>query len=235
LILIRRRSRKIAANSHPSARTLGWLTFPPRPHQPEFRHRRPRHVAHAGAVFLVPKSSNDLPRSSRVQTPAFPHVWGLFLSRSSGLVLRFALRQDSLGRLGCSSVIRLPQSFACQRSLVEVRPAIPVCILVGSVGLCVQAGLRGASDPWRSSAAIRILRGSVVVQTSLVPSREYTLQTVRFRVSDTATMRAKPGRDGQKGHGRRAARLIIDVDHGGPLWPSDKEVCPPCYSPAPKR
>jgi hypothetical protein len=91
--------------------------------------------------------------------------------------------------LGCLSVIRLPQSFACQRSLVEVRPAIPVCILVGSVGLCVRAGLSGASDPWRSSAAIRILRGSVVVQTSLVPSREYTLQTVRFRVNNAATIK----------------------------------------------
>jgi hypothetical protein len=73
-------------------------------------------------------------------------------------------------RLGCLSVIRLPQSFACQRSLVEVRPAIPVCILVGSVGLCVRAGLCGASDPWRSAATRRILRGLMVVQTSLVPS-----------------------------------------------------------------
>jgi hypothetical protein len=98
----------------------------------------------------------------------------------------------SLGRLGCLSVIRLPQSFACQRSLVEVRPAIPVCILVGSVGLCVRAGLCGASDPWRSSAAIQILRGLVVVQTSLVPSREHTLQTVRFRVSNTATIKLTP-------------------------------------------
>ena len=111
------------------------------------------------------------------------------MRRSSGLVLRFARRQDSLGRLGCSSVIRLPQSFACQRSLVEVRRAIPVCNLVGSAGLCVRAGLCGASDPSRSSAAIRILRGLVVVQTSLVPSREHTLQTVRFRVNNTATIK----------------------------------------------
>jgi hypothetical protein len=43
-----------------------------------------------------------------------------------------------LGRLGCLSVICLPQSSACQRSLVEVRPTIPVCTLVGSVGLCVR-------------------------------------------------------------------------------------------------
>jgi hypothetical protein len=104
---------------------------------------------------------------------------------------------DRLGELvgvpirafGCLPVIRLPQSFACQRSLVEVRPAIPVCILVGSVGLCVRAGLCGASDPWRSSAAIQILRGLVVVQTSLVPSREHTLQNVRFRVNNTAIIK----------------------------------------------
>ena len=36
----------------------------------------------------------------------------------------------SLGRLGCLSVIRLPQPSACQRSLVGVRPTIPVCTLV---------------------------------------------------------------------------------------------------------
>ena len=95
----------------------------------------------------------------------------------------------ALGRLGCLSVIRLPQSFACQRSLVVVRPVIPVRILVGSAALCVRAGLCGASDPWRSSAAIQILRGLVVVQTSLVPSREHTLQTVRFRVNNTATIK----------------------------------------------
>src|SRR6266481_7999664 len=53
----------------------------------------------------------------------------------------------SLGRLGCLSVICLPQSSACQRSLVEVRPTIPVCTLVGSVGLCVRLGLSGASNP----------------------------------------------------------------------------------------
>jgi hypothetical protein len=41
----------------------------------------------------------------------------------------------------------LPQSSACQRSLVEVRPTIPVCTLVGSVGLCVRLGLSGASNP----------------------------------------------------------------------------------------
>jgi hypothetical protein len=34
------------------------------------------------------------------------------------------------GRLGWVPVIRLPQSSACQRSLVEVRPTIPVCTLV---------------------------------------------------------------------------------------------------------
>jgi len=39
-------------------------------------------------------------------------------------------RLDPLGRLGCLSVIRLPQSSACQRSLVEVRPIIPVYTLV---------------------------------------------------------------------------------------------------------
>jgi hypothetical protein len=33
-------------------------------------------------------------------------------------------------RLGWVPVIRLPQSSACQRSLVEVRPTIPVCTLV---------------------------------------------------------------------------------------------------------
>ena len=32
----------------------------------------------------------------------------------------------AVGRLGCLSVICLPQSLACQRSLVEVRPTIPV-------------------------------------------------------------------------------------------------------------
>jgi hypothetical protein len=88
---------------------------------------------------------------------------------------------ESLGRLGCLSVIRLPQSFACQRSLFEVRLAIPVCILVGSVGLCVRAGLRGASDPWRSAATRRILRGSMVVQTNLVPSRQYASTAARFK------------------------------------------------------
>lgn len=36
----------------------------------------------------------------------------------------------SLGRLGWVPVIRLPQSSACQRSSVEVRPTIPVCTLV---------------------------------------------------------------------------------------------------------
>ncbi len=53
----------------------------------------------------------------------------------------------SPGRLGCLSVICLPQSSACQRSLVEVRPTVPVCTLVGSVGLCVRLGLSGASNP----------------------------------------------------------------------------------------
>src|SRR5258708_30251246 len=48
--------------------------------------------------------------------------------------------RKSLGRLGCLSVICLPQSSACQRSLVEVRPTIPVCTLVGSVGLYVRLG-----------------------------------------------------------------------------------------------
>ena len=76
----------------------------------------------------------------------------------------------SLGRLGCLSVIRLPQSSACQRSLVEVRPTIPVCTLVGSVGLYVRLGLPGASNPWRSPAVRQILRGLMVVQ---VPSHEY--------------------------------------------------------------
>jgi hypothetical protein len=93
----------------------------------------------------------------------------------------------SLGRLAFGMLIcRLPQSFACQRSLVEVRPAIPVCILAGSVGVCVRAGLCGASDPWHSSAAIQILRGLMVVQTSLVPSRKYALRTVRFPVNNPA-------------------------------------------------
>jgi hypothetical protein len=230
LILIRRRSRKIAAKSHPSARTLGWLTFPPRPTSRSSDTDGLGTSPTPGPFFLC----QNLAMICRAPAAFKPQR-----SLTSGVcscAARQALFCGSRGdRTRCSSVIRLPQSFACQRSLVEVRPAIPVCILVGSVGLCVQAGLRGASDPWRSSAAMRILRGSVVVQTSLVPSREYTLQTVRFRVSDAATMRAKPRQDGQKGHVRRAARLIIDVDHGGPLWPSDKEVCPPCYSPAPKR
>src|ERR1700675_1425970 len=57
-----------------------------------------------------------------------------------------ALLERYLG-LGCLSVICLPQSSACQRSLVEVRPTIPVCTLVGSVGLCVRLGLSGASNP----------------------------------------------------------------------------------------
>jgi hypothetical protein len=76
----------------------------------------------------------------------------------------------SLGRLGCLSVIRLPQPSACQRSLVEVRPTIPECTLVGSVGLYVRLGLSGASNPWRSPAMRQIRRGLMVVQ---VPSREY--------------------------------------------------------------
>jgi hypothetical protein len=125
-----------------------------------------------------PFSSVD---NSHNQTDSLPAVAMSMIALASWL--------GSLGRLGCLSVIRLPQSFACQRSLVEVRPAIPVCILVGSVGFCVRAGLCGASDPWRSSAAIQILRGLVAVQTSLVPSREHTLQTVRFRVNNTATIK----------------------------------------------
>ena len=64
----------------------------------------------------------------------------------------------------------LPQSSSCQRSLVEVRPTIPVCTLVGSVGLYVRLGLPGASNPWRSPSMRKILRGLMVVQ---VPSREY--------------------------------------------------------------
>ena len=76
----------------------------------------------------------------------------------------------SLGRLGWVPVIRLPQSSACQRSLVEVRPTIPECTLVGSVGLYARLGLPGASNPWRSPAMRQILRGLMVVQ---VPSREY--------------------------------------------------------------
>src|SRR5262249_27637220 len=90
-------------------------------------------------------------------------------------------RNKTHGARFWASVIRLAQSFACQRPLVEVRPAIPLCILVASVGLCVRAGLCGGLDPWRSSAAIRILRG-LVVQTSPVPSREHTPQTACFRV-----------------------------------------------------
>ena len=67
--------------------------------------------------------------------------------------IRLALGQSwlALGRLGCLSVICLPQSSACQRSLVEVRPTIPVCTLVGSVGLCVRLGLTGASNPLAQS------------------------------------------------------------------------------------
>jgi len=76
----------------------------------------------------------------------------------------------SLGRLGRVPVICLPQSSACQRSLVEVRPTIPVCTLVGSVGLYVRLGLPGASNPWRNLATRQILRGLMVVQ---VPSGEY--------------------------------------------------------------
>ena len=85
--------------------------------------------------------------------------------------------------------LELRQSSACQRSLVEVHPTIPVCTLVGSVDLCVRPGLCGASNPWRSSPTIQILRGSVVVQTSLVPSREYALRTVRFPVNNAATIK----------------------------------------------
>jgi hypothetical protein len=60
--------------------------------------------------------------------------------------------------LGCLSVICLPQSSACQRSLVEVRPTVPVCTLVGGISrsLC-SAGLSGASNPSRSPATRRIL------------------------------------------------------------------------------
>jgi hypothetical protein len=71
---------------------------------------------------------------------------------------------------GCLSIIRLSQPSSCQRSLVEVRPTIPECTLVESVGLCVRSGLPGASNPWRSPAMRQILRGLMVVQ---VPSREY--------------------------------------------------------------
>ena len=60
---------------------------------------------------------------------------------------RFSELVGVLGCLGGFSVICLPQSSACQRSLVEVRPTIPVCTLVGSVGLCVRLGLSGASNP----------------------------------------------------------------------------------------
>src|ERR1700737_4262693 len=57
--------------------------------------------------------------------------------------LRFSVHTTlrPLERLRCLSLICLPQSSACQRSLVEVRPTIPVCTLVGSGGLCVRLGL----------------------------------------------------------------------------------------------
>jgi hypothetical protein len=95
----------------------------------------------------------------------------------------------SLGRSGCLSVICLPQSSACQRSLVEVRPTIPVYTPVGSAGLYVRRGLHGASNPWRSAATRRTLRGLMVVRTSLVPSPEYAPRTVRFPVNNPATIK----------------------------------------------
>jgi hypothetical protein len=113
--------------------------------------------------------------------------------------------------LGCLSVIHLPQSFACQRSLVEVRPAIPVCILVGSVGLCVRAGLCGAPDPWRSAAAIRILRGSMVVQTSLVPSRKYAHRTVRFPVNNPAIFKLTHFRPAQAEEGPMIVFVYVNT------------------------
>jgi cytochrome c len=50
-----------------------------------------------------------------------------------------SMRPVPSGRVS-RSVIHLPRSSACQRSLVEVRPTIPVCTLAGSVGLCVRLG-----------------------------------------------------------------------------------------------
>jgi hypothetical protein len=140
------------------------------------------------------KSAGPKPRESGMHG----HVCGQSIDLANWL--------KSLGRLGCLSVIRLLQSFACQRSLVEVRPAIPVCILVGSVGLCVRAGLCGASDPWRSSAAIRILLGLMMVQTSLVPSRKYALRIVRFPVNNPATIKLSHPKDGRSEHSPRIDR-----------------------------
>jgi hypothetical protein len=75
------------------------------------------------------------------------HLRGIMAQTPQGALKRHKGPLRSLGLLGCLSVICLPQSSACQRSLVEVRPTIPVCTLVGSVGLCVRLGLSGASNP----------------------------------------------------------------------------------------
>jgi hypothetical protein len=78
----------------------------------------------------------------------------------------------SLGCLSCLSVICLPQSSFCQRSLVEGRPKLPLCIVARSVGLCDRVAC-GASNLWRRLATRRTLRGLMVAQTNPAPSSEY--------------------------------------------------------------
>jgi len=78
-------------------------------------------------------------------------------------------------------VICLPQSLACQRSLVEVRPTIPVCTQVGSVGLCVRLGFVRCIKPLAHLAMRQTLRGLMVVQTTLVRSREHAPTAARFK------------------------------------------------------
>ena len=115
--------------------------------------------------------SSDLPRSARVTRSA--EVRGL--SRAIAGLASVASWPRALG----GRVIYLPQSSSCQSQLAEVRPRLPLYTPARSAGLCAQPAC-GASSLWRRLAMRRTLRGLMVVQTSLGPSREYAPRTVYF-------------------------------------------------------
>ena len=107
------------------------------------------------------KTAGQLPSSGPQAKPSANILrWRLCLQRSAppmawlaslGLLQMIPAQRWSLGRLGWSLVIRLPQSSACQRSLVEVPPTIPVCTLAGSVGLYVRTGIARCVKPLAQS------------------------------------------------------------------------------------
>ena len=79
------------------------------------KRRTPQNIVIGGAAGALPKIRGP----DKLVTRA-PRVVGQFEASWLG----------SPGRLGLVPVIRLSQSSACQRALVEVRPTIPACTLV---------------------------------------------------------------------------------------------------------